>query len=35
MKTFVAVSLFLAFVAMVRADDLVQMQDDSAKLVLL
>lgn len=35
MKTFVAVSLFLAFEAMVRADDLVQMQDDSAKLVLL
>lgn len=32
MKTFVAVSLFVAFVAMVRADNLVELQDDSGKV---
>lgn len=32
MKTFVAVSLFVAFVALVRADDLVELEDDAGKV---
>ena len=32
MKTFVAVSLFVAFVALARADDLVELEDDAGKV---